>query len=295
MFRIHSVGYAFLSMLANIVSVIPTRRQKSGLTQNATKSLVPSNFYTTVMPNIISNINFLTSLKVSIQHGVKFCRNNPLPLILGLILGEVDKCLTIAFVDNVHSNEIIASICTFFCVASSIMDQTVPPIQSSMQQHVLYYPLPTAAFIPAISSAVNCLIEYTIYTLSAVTGSSVGVGGPVTSSLLAATRDIGSSMIPLFNNILLTLTNFSSNDNLDENNCLQCIERIEYILLILLQPEYQLIIDKVYSGDVVSRPNVGYVDMSEKLENIMLMITETDSQATGSLVKILHAIIKCHV
>lgn len=294
LFRLHSVGYAFLSMLATIVSVTPVRRQKNGLTQSTTNSLVPSQFYTTIMPNIISNVHLLTSLKTSIQPGVRFCNDNPLPLILSLILGEVDKCLTIAFADNIHSNEIVMSICNFLCVVSSIIDQTVPPIQSSMQQGMPYYPLPTAAFIPAISSAVNCFIEYMIYTLSAATGS-LGVGGAVTSSLLAITRDIGSSVIPLFDNILLTLTSFRSNDNLDESNCLQCIERIEYVLLILLQPEYQLIVDKAYSGDVVSRPNVGYVDMSDKLENIILTITETDGQATGNLVKILRSILKCHV
>ena len=123
----------------------------------------------------------------------------------------------------------------------------------------------------------------------------MGMGGAVTSQLLAVTRDIGSSVIPLFDGILFALTSFSSNDTLDENNCLQCIERIEYILLVLLQPEYQLIIDKAYSGDVVSRPNVGYVDMSNKLEHIMLTVTESDSQATGNLVKIIRSILKCHV
>ncbi|ESU35978.1 Hypothetical protein DHA2_93002 [Giardia duodenalis] len=295
LFRIHSVGYAFLSMLATIVSVTPDRHQKSGLTQKNTKSLVPSHFYTAIVPNIISNIHILMSLKASVQPGIKFCRESPLPLILTLVLGEVDKCLAIVFADGVHSNEIVRSLCNFLCVTSDILGQTVPPIQSSMQQGISYYPLPTAAFIPPISSAVSCLLEYIIYSLSGVTGATVGMGGAVTSQLLAVTRDIGSSVIPLFDGILFALTSFSSNDTLDENNCLQCIERIEYILLVLLQPEYQLIIDKAYSGDVVSRPNVGYVDMSNKLEHIMLTVTESDSQATGNLVKIIRSILKCHV
>lgn len=294
LFRLHSVGYVFLSMLATIVSVTPSRRQKGGLTQNTTQSLVPSHFYTIIVPGIISNIHILASLKTSIQPGLKFCKESSLPFILSLILGEVDKCLTIVFADNIHSNDIVRSLCNFLCVAADIIGQTIPPIQSLMQQNTSYYPLPTAAFIPAISSAASCLLEYIIYSLSGITGAAVGVGSTVTSQLLALTRDIGSSVIPLFDNILLALTNFSSSDNLDESNCLQCIERIEYILLVLLQPEYQLIIDKAYSGDVVSRPNVGYVDMSDKLEHIMITAAESDSQATSNLVKIIRSILKCH-
>ncbi|TNJ30448.1 hypothetical protein GMRT_10931 [Giardia muris] len=284
-YRIHIVGHSFLTLLVSTLQG-PIHAQHTMAASTTVRGLVTNATFAKALIQTLENGSILQMLNDSIP-GYVSLRQSPLPLILSSIFGEVEKAVTVLLSSNVITEEVISQVSRVLYFISEVLPRAVPSRKVLMDTRVTYIPLSVTAILPALSISISILVEYLITKTSPL----LDAKNP--AALLSLVRDVGGSVLPLVDSLLNVLVTHEDIDKLNDCICEQCINKLIYLSLFILHPDYSLIIDKVYSGDAATRPNVGFITLSGVLDSICKSLQGIQTESAERLTWMIEAIRRC--